>query len=120
MWPTESEVVSSPPFTPFVCHFQHLHLQLPFGCFYNEPAPKYSTRQNQLLTRQVNVDNKMIKKSEYGMVKLILNSNNSLKTLYSIKAIPLQAWRGPQGSRRLRFPEFPGNWHMKAARLSAY
>ena len=22
------------------------------------------------------------------------------------KAIPLQAWRGPEGSRRLRFPDF--------------
>jgi hypothetical protein len=25
------------------------------------------------------------------------------------KAIPLQAWRGPEGSRRLRFPDFKTN-----------
>jgi hypothetical protein len=27
-------------------------------------------------------------------------------TAVSIKAIPLQAWTGPEGSRRLRLPEF--------------
>ena len=32
------------------------------------------------------------------------------------KAIPLQACRGPQGSRRLRLPEFLDNRHMKLAR----
>jgi hypothetical protein len=35
------------------------------------------------------------------------------------KAIPLQAWTGPQGSRRLRFPEFQENRHMKMVSLSA-
>jgi hypothetical protein len=35
----------------------------------------------------------------------------SVKSIYSIvkgkgKAIPLQAWTGPEGSRRLRFPDF--------------
>jgi hypothetical protein len=35
------------------------------------------------------------------------------------KAIPLQAWRGPYGSRRLRFPEFLDIRHMKVAMLSA-
>jgi len=30
------------------------------------------------------------------------NNNNKLKG----KAIPLQAWTGPDGSRRLRFPDF--------------
>jgi hypothetical protein len=29
------------------------------------------------------------------------------------KAIPLQAWTGPEGSRRLRFPIFQDNWHKK-------
>ena len=33
------------------------------------------------------------------------------------KAIPLQAWTGPEGSRRLRLPDF--NRHMKVVRLSA-
>ena len=31
----------------------------------------------------------------------------NLTTMYMyIKAIPLQAWTGPEGSRRLRFPDF--------------
>jgi hypothetical protein len=35
------------------------------------------------------------------------------------KAFPLQAWRGPWGSRRLRLPEFLDNRHRKVVRLSA-
>ena len=27
-------------------------------------------------------------------------------TLYEGKAVPLQAWTGPEGSRKLRFPDF--------------
>jgi len=37
----------------------------------------------------------------------------------SCKAISVQAWTGQYCSRRLRLPEFPDNWHMKVARLSA-
>jgi len=35
------------------------------------------------------------------------------------KAIPLQVWTGPEDSRRLRFPDFEDNRHMKVVRLSA-
>jgi hypothetical protein len=35
------------------------------------------------------------------------------------KAIPLQAWTGPDGSRRLRLPDFKDSQHMKVVRLSA-
>ena len=35
------------------------------------------------------------------------------------KAIPLQAWTGPEGSRRLRLPNFKGSRHMKVVSLSA-
>jgi hypothetical protein len=35
------------------------------------------------------------------------------------KAIPLQAWAGPEGSRWLRLPRYLHNQHMKAASLSA-
>jgi len=35
------------------------------------------------------------------------------------KAIPLQAWTGPEGSRSLRLPEFLDSRHMKVVRLSA-
>ena len=35
------------------------------------------------------------------------------------KAIPLQAWTGPEDSRRLRLPAFPDNRHMNIVSLSA-
>jgi len=35
------------------------------------------------------------------------------------KAIPLQAWTGPEGSRRLRIPRFQDDLHMKVVRSSA-
>jgi len=35
------------------------------------------------------------------------------------EAIPIQAWTGPEGSRRLRLPEFLDSRHMEVANLSA-
>jgi hypothetical protein len=35
------------------------------------------------------------------------------------KAIPLQAWINPEGSRRLRLPDFKDNRNVKVVRLSA-
>jgi hypothetical protein len=35
------------------------------------------------------------------------------------KAIPLQAWTGPEGSSRLKLPDLQGYRHMKVVRLSA-
>jgi hypothetical protein len=35
------------------------------------------------------------------------------------KATPLQAWPGPEGSSRLKLPEFEDSGHMKVVRLSA-
>jgi len=37
---------------------------------------------------------------------------------YIGKAFCVQTWTGPEGSRRLRLPEFIDNRHMKVARLS--
>jgi hypothetical protein len=34
------------------------------------------------------------------------------------KAIPLQAWTGPEGSRRAEAPRFQDSRHMKVVRLS--
>ena len=34
------------------------------------------------------------------------------------KAIPLQAWTGSEGSRRLRLPDFKDSQYMKVVRLS--
>ena len=36
----------------------------------------------------------------------ILNSELMFFTYSKIKAVPLQAWSGPEGSRKLRFPYF--------------
>jgi hypothetical protein len=36
----------------------------------------------------------------------ILNNNTMVKGKGKGKATPLQAWRGPEGSRGLRFPDF--------------
>jgi hypothetical protein len=35
------------------------------------------------------------------------------------KAIPIQAWTGSEGSRRLRIPDYKDNRYMKVVRLSA-
>ena len=35
------------------------------------------------------------------------------------KAIPLQAWTGPEGSRSFEAPRFHDNQHMKVVKLSA-
>ena len=35
------------------------------------------------------------------------------------KSVPLQAWSGPEGSRKLRFPDFMTTAHRKVVRLSA-
>ena len=52
-----------------------------------------------------------------------LASRRCILNIYSTdikgKAIPLQAWTGPEGSGRLRLPRFQDNRHMKVARLSA-
>ena len=39
--------------------------------------------------------------------------------LVKLKAIPLQPWAAPEGSRILSLPEFPYNRHMKMISLSA-
>jgi len=45
--------------------------------------------------------------------------NSDVFTYLKGKAIPLQAWAGPVGSRSLRLPNFKDNQHMKVVRLSA-
>jgi len=36
------------------------------------------------------------------------------------KAIPVQTWTGPEGSKRLRLPEYLDNWYMKVVRFQPY
>ena len=53
----------------------------------------------------------------------VFSSNSSIHSSFSCKsqckAIPLQAWTGPEGSSKLRLPEFLDSQHMKVVRLSA-
>ena len=35
----------------------------------------------------------------------------TLLSLRSVKAVPLQAWSGPEGSRKLKFPDFMTTAH---------
>jgi len=37
---------------------------------------------------------------------ILLTSLGSELTIINGKAVPLQAWSGPEGSRKLRFPDF--------------
>jgi hypothetical protein len=37
---------------------------------------------------------------------IFLKISELLQTLYQVKAVLLQAWSGPEGSRKLRFPDF--------------
>jgi len=37
---------------------------------------------------------------------LAATGRSSVKLRVSVKSVPLQAWRGPEGSRKLRFPDF--------------
>ena len=39
---------------------------------------------------------------KWSIVPLIFNLGKKVKG----KAVPLQAWGGPEGSRKLRFPDF--------------
>ena len=38
--------------------------------------------------------------------RLLLTISCPLVGVYKDKAVPLQAWTGPEGSRKLRFPDF--------------
>jgi len=39
-------------------------------------------------------------------LRIIRNSGSHVKSKGKGKAVPLQAWTGPEGSRKLRFPVF--------------
>ena len=42
----------------------------------------------------------------YSIDHLKPSSGFNLKELNKVKAVPLQAWSGPEGCRKLRFPDF--------------
>jgi hypothetical protein len=45
-------------------------------------------------------------KSSNNTSKLQIEFNSAFKGLIKAKAVPLQAWTGPEGSRSLRLPDF--------------
>ena len=51
-----------------------------------------------------------------GSLYLYLHSKSIARDLVKGKSVPLQAWSGPEGSRKLRFPDFVTGFH---GRLSA-
>jgi len=53
------------------------------------------------------------------LLEMDLNSNCVLWGKGKGKAIPLQAWTGPEGSSKVEAPRFQDNRHMKVVRLSA-
>jgi hypothetical protein len=38
--------------------------------------------------------------------QIIINSALGIINILGVKAVPLQAWSSPEGSRKLRFPDF--------------
>jgi len=48
----------------------------------------------------------------------LTNKAGENDTISEVKAISLQAWTGPEGSRRLRLPDFKAR-HMRMISLSA-
>ena len=69
------------------------------------------SRQNELATEVCSLPADTLPEQTYEYLVGYIQRND--------KAIPLQAWRGPEGSRRLRVLEVLDNRHMKVARLSA-
>jgi hypothetical protein len=53
------------------------------------------------------------------LVLIKFSTENFHKNVLKDKAIPVQACTGPEGSRRLRFPDLLDSRHMKVVRLSA-
>jgi len=52
----------------------------------------------------MNISHKQLNTNKMGELKKIHNLTLSLRS--KGKAVPLQAWSGPEGSRKLRFPDF--------------
>jgi len=65
--------------------------QIPFHCRYSNPG--LSRHYSSLTT-------------DYKIPAIQVASLNKLQVKGKGKAVPLQAWTGPEGSRKLRFPDF--------------
>jgi hypothetical protein len=62
----------------------------------------YNTTYNIWTSTQHNITNNNMKFKDQLEVEFVTTSSYMCKG----KAVPLQAWSGPEGSRKLRFPDF--------------
>ena len=85
----------------------------PLPCYLVPIRPKYSPRdsilkdpQPKLLPQRERTSFTSIQ--NYSFFNVFIHSYHSLLHLFYVKckAVPLQAWSGPEGSRKLRFPDF--------------
>ena len=51
-------------------------------------------------------ESKPLVKTQYCTKSCLININMNIYQRLKCKVVPLQAWSGPEGSRKLRFPEF--------------
>ena len=60
------------------------------------------------LLRMRNVSDKSCRENQntHFMTINFFSENSSVYEMVKDKAVPLQAWSGPEGSRKLRFPDF--------------
>jgi hypothetical protein len=63
---------------------------------------KYKIKKNRKFSHTKVTD----QNNSVGNTKYNTNSEKNSKYNIMLKAIPLQAWTGPKGSRRLRVPDF--------------
>ena len=69
-----------------------------------------------------NIHNTLRRRYQYNLNQLrkVLQHNNiTIAKAGKGKSVPLQAWSGPESSRKLRFQDFMTTAHRKVVRLSA-
>jgi hypothetical protein len=64
------------------------------------------------LFREMSIGKTKILMATQGRIlskQTVLNLSTMLNTIVKCKAVPLQVWSGPEGPRKLRFPDFWAN-----------
>jgi hypothetical protein len=56
----------------------------------------------------------------YQFISGLSNTRESMAIVGKGKAVPLQAWGGPEGSRKLRFPDFMSTHRMVVRKYTWY
>ena len=59
--------------------------------------------------------------NKWQIITIIISTDiDKAGNVFKIKVIPVQAWTGPEGTRRLRLPEVVGKQHMKVVSLQTF